>query len=980
MRAQAQFTIHTLNDIVTSKTAPASPYLGQLWVDTNQSPPITKVWNGSAWKEQNGTDTIRTSVKTVETKASNLETNLNGLTSTVSLISKTVETIESDTAEAQENILDLQSSVSTLEQTASDIELRVTKNEDNISSLTVSHNSVAARVKTAEGNITTLKADVSGLKTRVSNAEGDITTLEQDVDSITTRVTNAEGDITEMTADISGLTTRVGNAEGNITTLKTSVNGLTTRVTNAEGDISTLEQSVRGITTRVGNAEGDISSLEQSVSSITTRVSNAEEDVSELTTDLSGVTTRVSSAEGKITTLTTTVNGIKTRVTNAEGDISSLEQSVSSITTRVSSAEGAITTLEQTTDTLSASVTSKADWTGGNQDTFGWTLSSDGFYLYANGVAVMEVTESGLTVIGSITANTGTLNEMTITGRLYFGGNSDYYIDPNYDDGSYYISIPGLRVDDASGAVFSGRLSAPSGTIGGFTITTSAIYKTKTSYSSTTAGVYIGTDGIGLGAGTFYVTSAGALTAKSGTIGGFTIGTSSIYKTKTAYNNTTAGVYVGTDGIGLGAGTFYVTSAGALTAKSGTIGGFTIGTSSIYKTKTSYSSTTAGVYLGTDGIGLGAGTFYVTSAGALTATNATVTGAINATSGTFTNVEIRGYIYFNEDRSYYLNPNYNNGSWYIYLPKFRVDDTSAYFGGTLQAPGGTIGGFTISTSSIYKSKTSYSSSTAGVYIGTDGIGLGAGTFYVTSAGAVTASNVKITGGSIALGASNNQNYLSMTSSRILFGVMNEIYTQINWSGITVGIDQWYVGTCNRVTMGAFGGADTGISSFGIHSYLDPDGDNIFTISAEDTDGSYMGSGYIELRIGTTYSKCYGYLGSTWKSSSSITVSSDRDIKNSIEDMPAAYSTMFDKLRPVIFKYNEGTSGRFHTGFIAQEVAEAVESSGLTLEDFAAVCAPYDKDGVWGIRYSEIVALNTSEIQKLKAEIAALKAQLGGTNA
>lgn len=980
MRAQAQFTIHTLNDVVTSKTAPASPYLGQLWVDTSQSPPITNVWNGSAWKEQNGTDTIRTSIKTVETKASNLETNLNGLTSTVSLISKTVETIESDTEEAQENILDLQSSVSTLEQTASSIALRVTQNEKNISALTVTSNSIVARVTTAEGDISSLETDVSGVKTRI---------------------TNAEGDITEMTSDISGLTTRVSTAEGAITTVKTTVNGLSTRVSTAEGDISSLEQSVSGITTRITNAEGDISSLEQSVSSITTRVGNAEGDITELTTDISGVTTRVSSAEGKITTLTTTVNGISTRVTSAEGDISSLEQSVSSITTRigtaegdissleqsvsgistrVASAEGAVSTLQQTTNALSASVTSKADWTGGNQDTFGWTLSSDGFYLYANGVAVMEVTESGLNVIGSITANTGTLSSMTITGRLYFGGNGSYYIDPNYNDGSYYINIPGLRVDDASGAVFSGRLSAPSGTIGGFTITTTAIYKTKTSYSSTTAGVYIGTDGIGLGAGTFYVTSAGALTAKSGTIGGFTIGSTSIYKTKTSYSSTTAGVYVGTDGIGLGAGTFYVTSAGALTAKSGTIGGFTIGTSSIYKTKTSYSSTTAGVYLGTDGIGLGAGTFYVTSTGALTATNANITGTVNATSGTFNEVTITGSVYFNEDHEYYLNPNYGNGSWYIYLPNFRVDDTSAYFSGTLQSPGGTIGGFTISTNKIYKTKTSYSSSTAGVYIGTDGIGLGAGTFYVTSAGAVTASNVKITGGSIALGASNNQNYLSLTSSRILLGIANSLYTQLNWSGVTVGMDQWGLGTCNRCIMGAFGGGDTGISSFGIHGYLDPDGDNIFTISAEDTDGSYMGSGYIELRIGTTYSKCYGYLGSTWKSSSSITVSSDRDIKNSITEMPTAYSTMFDKLRPVIFKYNEGTSGRFHTGFIAQEVAEAVESSGLTLEDFAAVCAPYDKDGVWGIRYSEIVALNTSEIQKLKAEIAALKAQLGGTNA
>ena len=545
MKAQAQFTIHSLNDVIASTTAPSSPYKGQLWVNTSYSPPRTFVYNGSAWKEQNGTDTLRSNISTLTTKSNTMRSDLDGLTSTVSAVTTRVETVEDDLGVVEENILDVQSTVSELEQTASSIALRVTQNETDISALEV---------------------DVSGIKTRVSNAEGDISSLEQTATSLTTRI---------------------------------------------------------------------------------------------------------SSAEGSITTLTTSVNGLKTRVSNAEGDIS---------------------TLEQTTEELSATVSTKADETGGEESTFGRSLTSSGFYLYSNGSTVMSVTNSGLTLEGHITATSGELSELTVTGRLYFGGNDEYYIDPNYDDGSYYIYLPGFRVDDASGAVFSGRLSAPSGTIGGFTISTSKIYKTKTTYSSTTAGVYLGTDGIGLGAGTFYVTSAGALYSTSGTIGGFTIGSSSIYKTKTAYSNSTAGVYLGTDGIGLGAGTFYVTSAGALTA-----------------------------------------------------TSANITGTINATGGTFQDVTIKGYIYFNEDESYFMNPNYNNGSWYIYLPKFRVDDTSAYFQGTLQAPSGNIGGFTIGSSSIYKTKTSYSSSTAGVYIGTDGIGLGAGTFYVTSAGALYATSANISG-------------------------------------------------------------------------------------------------------------------------------------------------------------------------------------------------------------------------------------------
>ena len=553
MQAQAQFTIHSLNDVVASTTAPSSPYKGQLWVDTSYSPPRTFVYNGSAWKEQNGTDTLRTNISTLTTKSNTMQSSLDGLTSTVSAVTTRVETVEDDLGVIEEIVLDIESTVSELEQTASSIALRVTQNETNIASLTV---------------------DISGLKTRVSNAEGGISSLEQTATSLTTRITSAEGSITSLTA---------------------SVNGLSTRVSNAEGDISTLEQ---------------------------------------------------------------------------------------------------------TTDSLAATVATKADENGGSESSFGWSLTSSGFYLYSNGYTVMSVTDSGLSVMGDITATSGTLANLTVTGRLYFGGDNTYFIDPNYNDGSYYIYLPGFRVDDGSGAVFSGRLSAPSGTIGGFTISTSAIYKTKSAYSNTTAGVYIGTDGIGLGAGTFYVTSAGALTATSGSIGAWSLTSS----------------YLGSTQSG---GSFYITSASD---------------SSAYWIRAHNAAS-----------GGGTRTFSVSKTGVLYASSANITGTINATGGTFQNVTITGSIYFNEDEGYYLNPNYNNGSWYIYLPKFRVDDTSAYFSGTLQAPGGNIGGFTIGTSSIYKTKTSYNSSADGVYIGTDGIGLGKGTFYVTAAGALYATSANITG-------------------------------------------------------------------------------------------------------------------------------------------------------------------------------------------------------------------------------------------
>lgn len=118
-----------------------------------------------------------------------------------------------------------------------------------------------------------------------------------------------------------------------------------------------------------------------------------------------------------------------------------------------------------------------------------------------------------------------------------------------------------------------------------------------------------------------------------------------------------------------------------------------------------------------------------------------------------------------------------------------------------------------------------------------------------------------------------------------------------------------------------------------------------------------------------------YIGSL---GSAVQVTSDRNAKFEILPQANVYSQLFDKLRPVTFKYKNGTSGRIHTGFIAQDVEDAVLSLGLTTQEFAGVCYDVGKDGnksKYGIRYEEIVSMNTYEIQKLKQRVAELEKKL-----
>ncbi|CBL14280.1 hypothetical protein RO1_40910 [Roseburia intestinalis XB6B4] len=119
-------------------------------------------------------------------------------------------------------------------------------------------------------------------------------------------------------------------------------------------------------------------------------------------------------------------------------------------------------------------------------------------------------------------------------------------------------------------------------------------------------------------------------------------------------------------------------------------------------------------------------------------------------------------------------------------------------------------------------------------------------------------------------------------------------------------------------------------------------------------------------------------------SSSISTS-DKNYKDDIKSLTNKHLQFFMKLQPVSFLFKEGTSGRTHIGFIAQDVEQAMSECGLTDLDFAGFCKDQkidsklvdgeevnepilDENGnpeyIYSLRYEEFIALNTYTIQKL----------------
>ena len=144
------------------------------------------------------------------------------------------------------------------------------------------------------------------------------------------------------------------------------------------------------------------------------------------------------------------------------------------------------------------------------------------------------------------------------------------------------------------------------------------------------------------------------------------------------------------------------------------------------------------------------------------------------------------------------------------------------------------------------------------------------------------------------------------------------------------------------------------------------------------------SGLVQCQ-GTLYSSANGYynLGepsyrwNTLYAYSTDIVTSDRNLKSDIEPLPEAYNKLFDLLRPVRFKMINGTSGRFHTGMISQEVEDALKSVGLTALDFAGFCKDEvnGSSDLYALRYQEFISLCIDQIQKLKTKNAELSDQI-----
>ena len=320
---------------------------------------------------------------------------------------------------------------------------------------------------TVTGKITATSGTIGGctiesgiLKIKAANISEKLTAEQIDVQGVITAGGIAvKGDVT---AEAERATEAEGALSSRITANAESISAEVKRATDAEGSLSTqITATADGLSAEITRAQGAESTLSSRITA------NAE--------SISAEVERATDAESSLSaSISATAESISAEVIRAQGAESTLSSRITAnaenITAEVTRAQDAESTLSSRITANATEIAAKVSASGGTEASFAWSLTTAGFTLKANNTAVMNVDADGLEVTGKITATSGSLENLTIAGKLFFGGDQTYYINANYNDSSYYLYLPGLRIDKASGAVFSGKLSAPSGTIGGFTI------------------------------------------------------------------------------------------------------------------------------------------------------------------------------------------------------------------------------------------------------------------------------------------------------------------------------------------------------------------------------------------------------------------------------------------------------------------------------------------------------------------------------
>ena len=389
-------------------------------------------------------------------------------------------------------------------------------------------------------------------------------------------------------------------SESEITQLVNGGGTMYSRLASAEMSIGGISTQISDVQTEI-NGGGSIKGLKSRLSTVEQTLDGWKSTISTMQTD--GVTTK-----NLVTEINQTDGQINLSVIAGSADLATHEYVGSQITQSAESILLEVSDNYQTADEVASQISMSADAIRLKTTNLAWSSSKSSM----TSAGKLTCTEADIS--GKITATSGsiggwTINTSSISGAVT-SNNVTWTTSINkpttpttnvfkVTDGSttpFRVTAQGKLY--ATDAEISGKVSATSGAIAGWTIDESNIYKTISGYTTalsaagtTTTGkvFYVKKDS----SYPFYVRADGYVYAQSGSIAGWTLAADGLYKNVGNYEVKLRTTNGGTDAAirvrntSTSSNTFYVTNEGKLyaanadikgkiTSTSGNIAGFTL--------------------------------------------------------------------------------------------------------------------------------------------------------------------------------------------------------------------------------------------------------------------------------------------------------------------------------------------------------------------------------------------------------------------
>ena len=222
-------------------------------------------------------------------------------------------------------------------------------------------------------------------------------------------IVTTEGDAT-VAGKVTATSGTIGGCEIVDGVLKIKNANISEKLTAGSIDVSGVIKA--GGIAILGDVEAEAKRATDAEGALSTRIkANAEA----ITAEVERATAYEGTLSSRITQNAEAITAEVERATAYEGTLSSrISANAEEISAEVERAESAESSLSSRITQNANAITAKVSSSGGSSSSFGWSLTSSGFYLYSGSATVMKVTSSGLEVSGKVTADSGSIGGFDI--------------------------------------------------------------------------------------------------------------------------------------------------------------------------------------------------------------------------------------------------------------------------------------------------------------------------------------------------------------------------------------------------------------------------------------------------------------------------------------------------------------------------------------------------------------------------------------